>query len=144
MVNKWRLLAELPTQTDPKRPNSCLLIIASNEHKRPNNLSNFAVCFSHTLVSDIFPVIFISLHPQLPSSPPQHISSMGVSCPLCLRWIGFQLLSRAWRRLPPGFCHLSEPHCHFHSSSPTLPFYPPPPPPWSLPLSLTGQGCEGV
>lgn len=70
MVNKWRLLAELPTQTDPKRPNSCLLIIASNEHKRPNNLSNFAVCFSHTLVSDIFPVIFISLRPHLPSSPP--------------------------------------------------------------------------
>lgn len=75
MVNKCCLLAELPTQTDPKRPNSCPLINAANEHKRPNDLRVFtipplAVCFSHTLVLDIFPVIFISLSPQLPPSPP--------------------------------------------------------------------------
>lgn len=43
---------------------------------------------------------------------------------LFLQWIGFQLLSRAQRLLSPGFCHLYKTHCHFHSTSPSLPFYP--------------------
>lgn len=43
---------------------------------------------------------------------------------LFLQWIGFQLLSRAQRLLSPGFCHLYKTHCHFHSTSPSFPFYP--------------------
>ena len=87
MVNKCCLLAELPTQTDPKRPNSCPLINASNEHKRPNDLRVFtipplAVCFSHTLVLDIF-LSFLSLSvPSCLRLPPTHFLHGSVIPPL--------------------------------------------------------------
>ncbi len=93
-------------------------------------MSKQSVCFAISLSNcdsrayqiSIFFLSFLSLSLHLPRFPAHFLHGSVIS--LFLQWIGFQLLSRAWRLLSPGFCHLSKTHCHFHSSSPSLPLYP--------------------
>lgn len=137
-------MAELPAHTDQNRPNSCLLIIVSNKHKCPNNLCVFASslssCDSFTQWIFIFFFCHFYLFLSLASFP---CAFPSWECHLpFLQWIGFQLLSQAWRLLSPGFCHLSQNSLPF-----SLLITIPPSrscPPRSLPLSLTRLNCLHV
>lgn len=120
------MLAEFPTHTDQNCPNSCLLNMASNEDTCPNNLCVLHIpnsgCDFLTHYFYIFLLSLLSISPHLPRIPAHFLHGSVIS--LFLQWIGFQLLSQARRLLSLGFCHLSKTHCHFHSSSPSLPLYP--------------------